>query len=263
MEDNINVVIVDSDITYRELYMDGLKTLGVNDILSTSQPMISLDYIMVKHPKILIMDIVLPGYDSLEYIRTVRELSPETSIIVVTHFINGCIEKMCLDLGVVKYLRKTDHPDNFSFVISQYIGFEYIRKNYHYVSKSVTETSDERIDEILQSLNLPFHIKGTLYTKMAVKEMIKQNNDFESISITKEIYPIVAKFCNTTVSKVERGIRYCIEFILENETMNILSFDKYSINAKGNYRLSNSKFLISLANYVLKQTDLYANSNNT
>ena len=47
MEDNINVVIIDSDITYRELYMDGLKSLGINCILSTSQPLSALNYIMV------------------------------------------------------------------------------------------------------------------------------------------------------------------------------------------------------------------------
>ncbi len=259
MGKNINVVIVDSDVTYRELYMDGLKSLGVNDILSTSQPLSSLDYIMVKHPKILIMDIVLPGYDSLEYIRTVRELSPETSIIVVTHFINGCVEKMCLELGIVKYLRKTDHSDNIFLIISQYIGIEYIRKNYHGISESVCEINEDIIEEVFRNLNLPFHIKGTLYTKIAVKEMIKQSADFELISITKEIYPIVAKACNTTVSKVERGIRYCIEFILENETIDIPSFNKYTIDAKGNYKLSNSKFLIFIASYVLKQINLSVN----
>ena len=83
--------------------------------------------------------------------------------------------------------------------------------------------------------------------------MVKRNIAFESISITKDIYPMVAKECNTTASKVERSIRYCIEFILENETMDLISPEKYGVNIKGNYKLSNSKFLIILANYVLQQ----------
>ena len=253
MEKNINVVIVDSDINYRKIYMDCVKSLGAEVSLSTSEPMRSLDFIVEKHPKILIMDIVMPGYDSLEYISTIREVSPDTNIIVITHFINDYIEKMWMDLGVVRYLHKTVQSDIISFVISQQIGFDHIKKNCRKLSDSVSEINDALIDEILQNLRLPFHIKGTLYTKVAVKDMVKRNIAFESISITKDIYPMVAKECNTTASKVERSIRYCIEFILENETMDLISPEKYGVNIKGNYKLSNSKFLIILANYVLQQ----------
>ena len=73
----------------------------------------------------------------------------------------------------------------------------------------------------------------------------------DKILITKEVYPTVAKECNTTPSKVERAIRYCVNFILEKETMDIVSPDKYGVNINGNHKLSNSKFLMILARHVL------------
>jgi len=260
MGNDINVVIIDNDINYRKIYMDCVKSLGGEVVLSTSEPMRSLDFVVEKQPKMLIMDIVLPGYDSLEYIRTVKEVSPNTVIIVITHFINDCIENMCIELGVSRYLHKTSRTDIISFVISQYIGFTHIKKNLKRVSDSVRNMNDDLIDEILQNLRLPFHIKGTHYTKVAVKDMVQRNVAFEEISITKDIYPTVAKKCNTTVSRVERSIRYCIEFILENETMDLISPEKYGVNIKGNHKLSNSKFLIILANYVMRQLNLSVNN---
>ena len=253
MENNISVAIIDSDISYREIYMDCLKSLGSTVSISVSEPFRSLDFIMEKQPKLLIMDIVMPGYDSFKYIHTIREISPDTNIIIISYFMNECFEKMCSDLGVVEYLHKPIQTETLSLIFSQYIGLTHDIDHYKQKSYYSKVINDSLIDEILQNLNLPLHIKGSLYTKVAVKYMIKRNTAFESISVTKDIYPTVAKACNTTVSKVERSIRYCIEFILENETMDIISSEKYRVNDKGNYKISNSKFLIILENHVVRQ----------
>lgn len=255
MENLVEAVIVESDHEYRKLYIETVQSLGANVLSSSCDPIAALKIITEKQPKVLIMDIVLPGIDGIEYIRTIRSIAPATHIIVVTYLVNETIEKQCEDLGIARYVNKPMKADMISFIISQYIGFESIRKNVKSVSDVIAGVNEDALESILLELQLPFHIRGTLFTRCALRFMINQHMPFEKILITKEIYPTVAKECNTTPSKVERGIRYCVDYILENETMDIVSPDKYGVDIDGNHKLSNAKFLIILARHVLSRLE--------
>ena len=259
MEKNINVVIVDSDINYRKFYEERVKMLGGEVLLATAEPFKAMDCIKSKCPNFLVLDIVLHGYDAFEFIRSVREESPSTNIIVVTYFVNEYIEKLCEDLGVVRYINKINSSEVLSFVFLQNSGFENIGNAGVDIEIASDKMMCDLIDEILESLHLPIHIKGSLYIKVAVKDMIRRKVKFESMSVTKEIYPTVAEICNTTAAKVERSIRYCIEYIFNNGTMDIVPSDMFALNAKGNYKLSNSKFLIIIAEYTRRKLDSYMN----
>jgi two-component system response regulator (stage 0 sporulation protein A) len=68
---------------------------------------------------------------------------------------------------------------------------------------------DKRISNIFLSIGLPPHIKGYQYLREAIKICIKDTGIISSI--TKRLYPDVAKKFNTTSSKVERAIRHAIE----------------------------------------------------
>lgn len=255
MDNSVKAVIVEGDIEYRKLYIDTIQSLGAQIISSTGDPMTALKTIIENQPKILIMDIVLPGIDGIEYITTVKSLAPATNIIIITNLINETVMKQCNSLGVARYTNKPLKQDMISFILSQYIGFESVRKNIKPISDIIENMSNETLEKTLLELKLPFHIKGTLFTRCALRFMIKQNVPFEKILITKDIYPTVAKECDTTPSKVERGIRYCIDYILENETMDIISPDKYGVNIDGNHKLSNAKFLMILARHVLDKLE--------
>lgn len=64
------------------------------------------------------------------------------------------------------------------------------------------------VTEILMKLGIPPHIKGYRYLRSAV---IMAVNDMTLLdSVTKELYPSVAKAFNTTASCVERAIRHAI-----------------------------------------------------
>ena len=247
----VEAVILENDVNYRNVYISCFKKLGANVISSTADPMSALKIIAERQPKLLIMDIVLPEVDGFEFAKTVRALAPATKILILTYLVNDRISKDCEKIGVERYINKPIKPDLISFIISQYVGFETVRKNFKPIAKAVSSVDEAILDRILQELQLPFHIQGTRYTRVAIKYMLKQEVPLDKILITKEVYPTVAKECNTTPSKVERAIRYCVNFILEKETMDIVSPDKYGVNINGNHKLSNSKFLMILARHVL------------
>ena len=68
---------------------------------------------------------------------------------------------------------------------------------------------DASITSIIHEIGVPAHIKGYIYLREAITMVY---NDIELLgSITKALYPDIAKKFNTTASRVERAIRHAIE----------------------------------------------------
>ena len=68
---------------------------------------------------------------------------------------------------------------------------------------------DVVISDIMRQIGVPAHIRGYHYMREAI---IMSVNDMDVLNyITKELYPSIAKKCNTTPSRVERAIRHAIE----------------------------------------------------
>lgn len=66
----------------------------------------------------------------------------------------------------------------------------------------------EKIENTLINMGVPTGIKGFNYIADAVEYIDKHGTDF---SITKELYPEIAKRRNATASRVERAIRHAFE----------------------------------------------------
>ena len=68
---------------------------------------------------------------------------------------------------------------------------------------------DERIANIFITVGIPAHIKGYQFLREAIKLAVENPSIINSI--TKQLYPSIAKRFTTTPSKVERAIRHAIE----------------------------------------------------
>lgn len=110
---------------------------------------------------------------------------------------------------------------------------------------------EDIIEQILLEVGVPSNLTGHRYLLAAIKFCTKCTDNHPTI--TKVIYPEVAKMCGTTASRVERGIRHAIEVAWERADLNALR--KYfgnTINPKS-YKLSNSEFIWRLTNVARKQ----------
>lgn len=66
-----------------------------------------------------------------------------------------------------------------------------------------------KIIELLRKFGIPASVKGYGYLKTALDLCWEDKSYLESI--TKRLYPAIAKWHNTTASRVERAIRHAIE----------------------------------------------------
>ncbi|HEY8424243.1 MAG TPA: sporulation initiation factor Spo0A C-terminal domain-containing protein, partial [Clostridia bacterium] len=77
------------------------------------------------------------------------------------------------------------------------------------VNRMRQKSTDEKITNIFISVGIPAHIKGYHFLREAIKMTIENPEIINSI--TKKLYPSIAKKFDTSSSKVERAIRHAIE----------------------------------------------------
>lgn len=104
---------------------------------------------------------------------------------------------------------------------------------------------------MIHEIGVPAHIKGYQYLREAIMMSVE---DVEMLnSITKILYPTIAKKFQTTSSRVERAIRHAIEVAWNRGKMETLdSLFGYTINT-GKGKPTNSEFIALIADKIRLQ----------
>ena len=124
------------------------------------------------------------------------------------------------------------------------------------VSDTIIQTNTVRdlekdVTDMIHEIGVPAHIKGYQYLREAIMMSVQ---DIEMLgSITKVLYPTIAKKYQTTPSRVERAIRHAIEVAWSRGRMETLdSLFGYTINTvKG--KPTNSEFIALIADKIRLQ----------
>jgi len=131
-------------------------------------------------------------------------------------------------------------------IIAPYPEFELVTKGGQILSSALLA---KRISNIFITVGIPAHIKGYQFLREAVKLAIERPDIINSI--TKELYPNIATYFDTTPSKVERAIRHAIEVgwargKLENfnDLFEVKVYDK-------NDRPTNGEFIALIADKLI------------
>jgi len=100
---------------------------------------------------------------------------------------------------------------------------------------------ESQVTKIIHQIGVPAHIKGYHYLREAIMLSIYDSEMLESV--TKVLYPTVAKKFDTTSSRVERAIRHAIEIAWDRGDLDTLnSYFGYTVNT-GKGKPTNSEFV--------------------
>jgi two-component system response regulator (stage 0 sporulation protein A) len=205
-------------------------------------------------PDVLILDIIMPHLDGLAVLEKLNELNLEKrpNIIMLTAFGQEDVTKKAVDLGAAYYVLKPFDMDTLMNKIRDVSG----QSHNTYSQRPSTSAAELRrenkpmnldasITSIIHEIGVPAHIKGYMYLREAITMVY---NDIELLgSITKVLYPDIAKKFNTTASRVERAIRHAIEVAWSRG--NIESISKmfgYTVNVS-KAKPTNSEFIAMVA----------------
>ena len=110
---------------------------------------------------------------------------------------------------------------------------------------SAAADMEAQVTKIIHQVGVPAHIKGYQYLRTAILMTIEDNDIINSV--TKVLYPTVAKKYGTTTSRVERAIRHAIEVAWDRGDVDTLnSYFGYTIqNSRG--KPTNSEFIAMIA----------------
>ncbi|HET7627488.1 MAG TPA: sporulation transcription factor Spo0A [Bacillales bacterium] len=167
------------------------------------------------NPDVLVLDIIMPHLDGLGVLERLRDHPdmPQPKVIMLTAFGQEDVTKKAVSLGVSYFILKPFDMENLASNIRQVSGKP--KPAVHRTSSITSVGGDKPLDlnasitSIIHEIGVPAHIKGYMYLREAISMVY---NDIELLgSITKVLYPDIAKKYKTTSSRVERAIRHAIE----------------------------------------------------
>lgn len=107
---------------------------------------------------------------------------------------------------------------------------------------------EQAISGFMLELGIPAHLRGYQYLRSAV-EMCAEDMELVG-SVTKLLYPDLAKLYHTTDQKIERAIRNAIEVSWERGNSALFEQLFGYCNAPEYSRPTNSEYIAAVADYI-------------
>lgn len=240
MDNRIKIMLTDVNEDARSMLQDALEKTGRFTVVgSTGDGNEVLQMVADAKPDVLVLDLILPGLDGLGILRRM-DSEKRPKILAVSNFVTQEVVAEAGNLGASMFLSK---PYNESAMVEHLISLaEKTEKQLH------GPGLEELVTSIIHEVGVPAHIKGYQYVREAI--MITVENMDVINSVTKVLYPEVAKRYHTTPSRVERAIRHAIEVAWDRGDLETLQrFFGYTVsNAKG--KPTNSEFIAMISDRI-------------
>lgn len=168
------------------------------------------------HVDVALLDIVLPELDGIRILEEFRDIRGplRPKFIMFTAVSAESFTKKAMELGADYFVLK---PFDLTLLVSRIIQvhendtgrpFESIINLDLYSSTKQENSPSSFAMGILHKIGMPSNLKGSTYLKQAIVMGI-ENKDLLG-SMTKALYPAIAKKYNTNSACVERAIRHAI-----------------------------------------------------
>jgi two-component system response regulator (stage 0 sporulation protein A) len=260
MEQTIKILIADENPVQRQNLREGLARAGYRFIEEAANGEEALIKIGRFHPDVAIIDVWLSKLDGVGVLRNCKSLhfgdDLPPAFIIVSMVSNQSIFMEATRAGADLCLLKPYNVESLCQHIQSLAAGRYMTSD-----DEIREREDEdpdietQVTRIIHQIGVPAHIKGYQYLRTAILLTVR---DSEMInSVTKVLYPSVAKKYQTTTSRVERAIRHAIEVAWDRGDVDTLnSYFGYTIqNTRG--KPTNSEFIAMIADNLRLKYKLY------
>lgn len=237
MVNKVKVLIGDDSVEYRIACASTLRGQGMYVMTRPKDGTALLETIKSDAPDVVVMDAILPHMDAIELMKKVQASGGKRPQFIVTSaYDNPFIEKQVMQGGAAYFMLKPFEISALGERITSLTQGGMTGRN-----APGTENMEIVVTDVIHQLGVPAHIKGYHYLREAILSSIEDPELLESV--TKLLYPTVAKRFDTTSSRVERAIRHAIEIAWDRGNLDTLNaFFGYTVNTcKG--KPTNSEFI--------------------
>lgn len=211
-----------------------------------------------KSPDIMLLDIIMPKLDGLTVMERIGQdsrLSKKPEFVVISAIGQERITEDAFLLGANYYIMK---PFDHDMLLNRIQSLKEdrqkrkaeIRKVAPYETKMayIERNLETDVTNMIHEIGVPAHIKGYQYLRDAIMMAVEDMNMLNSI--TKILYPTIAKNHQTTPSRVERAIRHAIEVAWSRGKMDTIDeLFGYTVSV-GKGKPTNSEFIALIADKI-------------
>ncbi len=209
-----------------------------------------IEKIVNDRPDVVLMDVFLHSLDALGVLEQLQGMSIEKRplIMIISGIDNPVFEEAILKAGADYYFLKPVEFKQLAHRIYQITSWnEASPKSINRAQNEVinSDNMEVLVSNIMRQIGVPAHIKGYQYLRQGI--ILSVDNPEFVQSITKQLYPTIAKQNKTTSSRVERAIRHAIEVAWDRGDVDVLnSYFGYTIqSARG--KPTNSEFIAMIS----------------
>ena len=216
------------------------------------------DIIKEKEPDVVLLDIIMPKEDGLTVMERINRddsMKKHPVFIVVSAVSQERITEDAFNLGAYYYILKPFDNDmvlrrikNLKHGVRGSVPKLAAKSSSEHVMQLLERNLEMDVTNVIHEIGVPAHIKGYQYLRDAI---IMSVNDMEMLnSITKILYPTIAKKHQTTPSRVERAIRHAIEVAWSRGKLDAIDeMFGYTVNS-GKGKPTNSEFIALIADKI-------------
>ena len=245
MKDNMKVVLVDADESFRMMLRQMIEAAGDFEVAgSVGNGAEAWRIIARECPQLVVMDVILPELDGFGLLDRLASMAARPRAILVSAFCQGQMVKRAMKQGAEAFIPK---PCEMEELLGQMR-----RAAQRAEEENARDAALERlVTPGIHEVGMPAHIKGYQYVREAIILTIKDVNMINAV--TKALYPAVARRYNTTPSCVERAIRHAIEVAWNRGDLDTLQrFFGYTVShSRG--KPTNSEFIAMIADHLSLQ----------
>lgn len=211
--------------------------------------------IKLSEPDVVLLDLIMPKMDGLSLMEKVsndKMIKKVPKFIIITAIGQEQIAEQAFNKGANYYIMK---PFDNELVINRIRQTKEMgivknqgRKNVVTDKKTKEPNLEVDVTEIIHEIGVPAHIKGYHYLRDAIMMSVEDGEILNSI--TKILYPTIAKKNRTTPSRVERAIRHAIEVAWSRGKMDTIDeLFGYTIST-GKGKPTNSEFIALITDKI-------------
>lgn len=251
------VLIADSNSEFRSLCVQTLRRQDIEVVAEASDGQEAFAKMVRTKPNVVISDLYLGKMDGVGLLRNAKKQMGDDfpAFVMLASFTSQNLFEECCEAGAAYCMLK---PLDFNTLADRIkrLTDKTRRRGMARVPSRDEADLEAQVTKIIHQIGVPAHIKGYQYLRTAIIMAIKDNDVINSV--TKILYPSVAKQYSTTSSRVERAIRHAIEVAWDRGDLDVLnSFFGYTVqNSRG--KPTNSEFIAMIADNLRLKNKSYA-----
>lgn len=248
MENKIKVVLAEDCGTFADACRRTLEGHGYSVTVLEKNGQKVIDYLKHNNPDVLLMDTFMQQKDALGVLKEMEDIKfdRKPAVMLMSAMNNPKFEQELINAGAAYCFLKPFDIELMAQRVKQTVRWYKDDKEKLILDYSKSDSDLQIIvSDIMHQIGVPAHIKGYQYLRSGILMTVEDPELMHSV--TKCLYPAIAKMYKTTSSRVERAIRHAIEVAWDRGDVDVLSaYFGYTIqNTRG--KPTNSEFIAMIS----------------